>query len=168
MLTNIFMYISICIMRHHIFTENQRNFIISESPKNDTIDNYVNLLKKNSINLVINLTEHILYDTNKLKNANIDYLHLPVKDGDVPTDDKLKNLILFLQRYNSIAFHCVAGIGRAPLFCALTFIILFNYKPLDIITKIREKEPSAFNTIQINYLLHFRRNKYVENSCIIT
>lgn len=66
-------------MRYHLFNENlndtNRNFIISGEPSN--IDNYVNILSKNSINLVINLTD-TNYDfskENKLKNVNIDYLH---------------------------------------------------------------------------------------------
>jgi protein-tyrosine phosphatase len=156
-------------MRHHIFTENQRNFIISGTPSDSIIDEYISLLQKNSINLVINLTEsNNRYNTEKIKNINIDYLHFPIEDGNILTDEKIKHFIAFLYRYNSIAFHCQAGLGRAPLMCAIGFIILFNYKPLDAITKIREKEKLAFNTIQLTYLTHFKRNKYISKSCIIS
>jgi protein tyrosine phosphatase type 4A len=159
-------------MRYHLFNEtlndSNRNFIISGEPSN--IDNYINILNKNSINLVINLTD-INYDLskeNKLKNVNIDYLHFPLIDGHCLSDDKIKNLLNFLNRYNSIAFHCVAGLGRAPLVLGVCLILLYNYKPLDVIEKIRKKESKALNTIQINYLMNFKRKKYIsDNNCII-
>lgn len=160
-------------MRYHLFNENlndtNRNFIISGEPSN--IDDYVSILTKNSINLVINLTDnnYDLSRENKLKNANIDYLHFPLIDGHILSDDKIKNLLNFLNRYNSIAIHCVAGLGRAPLVLGVCLILLYNYKPLDVIEKIRNKESKALNTIQINYLMHFKRKKYLNNNnCIIS
>ena len=153
-------------MRYHVISENQRNFMISQAPTNLIIDEYVELLQKNSINLVINLTEfNDNYDMDKIKNVNIDYLHFPIEDGNIINDEKLKHLVAFLYRYNSIAFHCQAGLGRAPFMCAIVFIILFNYKPNDIINTIREKEPKSFNTLQLNYLFNFQRKKYINTNC---
>jgi protein tyrosine phosphatase type 4A len=159
-------------MRYHVFNENlndsQRNFIISESPNNITITEYINILLKNSINIVICLSEDKKYDVNVFKNVNIDYLHFPIKDGTTPTDEQIKKLLKFLERYNSIAFHCDAGLGRAPLMLAISFILLFNYKPANIIEKIRGKEKRALNTTQLTYLFAFKRNKYIDNGCIIS
>lgn len=157
-------------MRYHLFTESQRNFIISESPStliNNNIEEYIKILQKNSINLVINLTEKNKYDTDKIKNANIDYLHFPLQDGSVPTDDQVNKLLEFLNRYNSIAFHCTAGLGRAPMMFAISYILLFNKKALDTIEMIREQEPNALNNIQIKYLSNFKRKKYINDKCII-
>ena len=158
-------------MRYHLFTENQRSFMISESPSDKNMDEYIKILQKNSINLVINLTEQTQnnnYDNNNIKNANIDYLHFPIQDGSVPTDDQVNKLIEFLNRYNSIAFHCTAGLGRAPMMFAISNILLFNKKALDVILMIREKEPKALNNIQIKYLYNFKRQKYFNNKCIIS
>ena len=157
-------------MRYHLFNENlndtNRNFIISGEPSN--IDEYISILSKNSINLVINLTDSTKSSIeNKLKNVNIDYLHFPLVDGSVLADDKIKSLLNFLNRYNSIAFHCVAGLGRAPLVLIISLILLYNYKPLDVIEKIRHKEPKALNTIQINFLMGFKRKKYINDSCVV-
>jgi protein-tyrosine phosphatase len=156
-------------MRYHLFTESQRNFIISESPSstNNNIEEYIKILQKNSINLVINLTEKNKYDTDKIKNANIDYLHFPLQDGSVPTDDQVNKLLEFLNRYNSIAFHCTAGLGRAPMMFAISYILLFNKKALDTIEMIREQEPKSLNNIQIKYLSNFKRKKYINDKCII-
>ena len=158
-------------MRYNLFTESQRNFIISESPTDNNIEEYIKILQKNSINLVINLTnitEKNTYDIDKIKNANIDYLHFPIQDGYVPTDFQINKLLEFLNRYNSLAFHCAAGLGRAPLVFAISYIILFNKKALDVIEMIREKEQKALNNIQIKYLYNFKRKKYIGDKCIIS
>lgn len=154
-------------MKYHLFNENQRNFIISETPTNINIETYIKILQRNNINLVINLTETITYNNEYIKNKNIDYIHFPIKDGDVLTDDKIFNLKNILERYNSIAFHCVAGLGRAPLVCAISFLLLNDTHPIDIIEMIRKKEPNSFNTIQINYLYNFKRKKYLNEKCVI-
>lgn len=159
-------------MRYHLFNQNlndsNRNFIISGLPTN--LDEFINILYKNSINLVINLTDDkniFYYDT--LKKNNIDYIHFPLDDGTTPSDEKIKNLMNILSRYNSILFHCVAGLGRAPLILGITLILLYNYKPLEIIEKIRQKESKALNSAQVQFLLHFKRKKYIsDNSCIIS
>ena len=148
-------------MHYHIICEEQRNFIISSLPLGHEIDEYITLLQKNSINLVINLTELNSYKPEKIQNANIDYLHFPIQDGNVPTDEQIKKLITFLERYNSIAFHCAAGFGRAPLLLAISLIVLYNHKPIDIIERIRNVNPKAFNTIQIQYLYNFKRKKKI-------
>ena len=158
-------------MRYNLFTESQRNFIISESPTDNNIEEYIKILQQNSINLVINLTnitEKNTYDIDKIKNANIDYLHFPIQDGYVPTDFQINKLLEFLNRYNSLAFHCAAGLGRAPLVFAISYIILFNKKALDVIEMIREKEQKALNNIQIKYLYNFKRKKYIGDKCIIS
>lgn len=158
-------------MLYHLFTESQRNFIISESPTNNNIKEYINILQKNSINLVINLTEQTeknKYDIDKIKNANIDYLYFPIQDGYVPTDEQVNILLEFLNRYNSIAFHCAAGLGRAPMMFAISYIILFNKKPLDCIEMIRQKEPKALNNIQIKFLCNIKRKKYINDKCFIS
>ena len=155
-------------MHYHVICENQRNFIISSIPFQHEMDEYITLLQKNAINLVINLTEISSYSPEKIQNANIDYLHFPIQDGTFPTDEQIKKLITFLDRYNSIAFHCTAGFGRAPLLLAISLIILYDYKPIDIIERIRKVNPKAFNTIQIDFLCKFKRKKYIDNKCIIS
>jgi protein-tyrosine phosphatase len=155
-------------MRYQVFNENERNFMISESPTEINITDYIYLLQKNAINLVICLSEIKKYDPNIFKNVNIDYLHFPIKDGSTPSDEQIKKLSVFLSRYNSVAFHCDAGLGRAPLFLAISFILLFNYKPANIIEKIRTTEKKALNTNQVCYLFSFKRKRYIDNNCIVS
>ena len=150
-----------------MFNEDNRNFMISESPTEINITDYIYLVQKNNINLVVCLSENKKYDSNIFKNVNIDYLHFPIKDGSIPTDEQIKKLSVFLSRYNSVAFHCDAGLGRAPLFLAISFILLFNYKPANIIEKIRKTEKKALNTNQVTYLFAFKRKRYIDGGCIM-
>lgn len=52
----------------------------------------------------------------------------------------------------TIAVHCVAGLGRAPVLVAIALIEM-GMKPLDSIEHIRAKRRGAFNKPQIAYLV---------------
>jgi protein tyrosine phosphatase type 4A len=51
----------------------------------------------------------------------------------------------------TVAVHCVAGLGRAPVLVAIALIEL-GMAPLDAIAYIREKRRGAFNKPQIMFL----------------
>lgn len=53
----------------------------------------------------------------------------------------------------TIAVHCVAGLGRAPVLVAIGLIEL-GMEPLDAIEFIRRKRRGAFNKPQITWLDH--------------
>lgn len=53
----------------------------------------------------------------------------------------------------TIAVHCVAGLGRAPVLVAIGLIEM-GMKPLDTIEFIRSKRRGAFNKPQIAYLVN--------------
>lgn len=52
----------------------------------------------------------------------------------------------------TIAVHCVAGLGRAPVLVAIALIELFDMQPLDAVEFIRRNRRGAFNKPQIAYL----------------
>lgn len=52
----------------------------------------------------------------------------------------------------TIAVHCVAGLGRAPVIVAIALIEL-GMEPLDAVAYIRTKRRGAFNKPQISYLV---------------
>jgi protein tyrosine phosphatase type 4A len=59
-------------------------------------------------------------------------------------------------RPTTIAVHCVAGLGRAPVLVAIALIEL-GMAPLDAIEYIREKRRGAFNKPQIMFLDSYKR-----------
>ena len=52
----------------------------------------------------------------------------------------------------TIAVHCVAGLGRAPVLVAIALIEL-GMEPLDAVEFVRRKRRGAFNKPQIAYLV---------------
>lgn len=56
------------------------------------------------------------------------------------------------QEPRTIAVHCVAGLGRAPVLVAIALIEL-GMEPLDAVEFVRQKRRGAFNKPQIAYLV---------------
>lgn len=148
--------------------KNNRLFLVTASPKNDNIDEYIQYLKSKSINVVIKLTEKDLYDVTKFKENNIEFIHMELKDGNVPSKDDIIKLIEISDDYKSICVHCTAGLGRAPLVMCLIWILQFNQDPFDTASEIRNKIPNCLNQFQINFLTKFKRKEFIkEKKCII-
>jgi protein tyrosine phosphatase type 4A len=148
--------------------KNDRTFLITPSPNEKNIKEYIELLKSKSINLVIKVTEDKLYDPSIYKDNNIDYIELSFNDGSVPNHEQVEKLIDIIKEYKSICVHCRAGLGRAPLIMTLILILEFKMDIYDTIEQIKLQIPNAFNKIQLNYLYKFKRNTYVkENNCIV-
>lgn len=62
----------------------------------------------------------------------------------------------------TVAVHCVAGLGRAPVLVAIALIEL-GMAPLDAIEYIREKRRGAFNRPQITFLDSYKRKPAAHN-----
>lgn len=63
----------------------------------------------------------------------------------------------------TVAVHCVAGLGRAPVLVAIALIEL-GMAPLDAIEYIREKRRGAFNKPQITFLDGYKRKPKTTNT----
>ncbi|KAJ2888611.1 hypothetical protein FB639_000516, partial [Coemansia asiatica] len=105
------------------------------------------------------------YDKERLVAHSVCVHDLPFKDGDVPPSSVIKKwLQLVSERIvtakqkqdeqpapTTIAVHCVAGLGRAPVLVAVA-LIEKGTDPLDAIELVRRKRRGAFNNRQITYL----------------
>lgn len=66
----------------------------------------------------------------------------------------------------TIAVHCVAGLGRAPVLVAVALIEYANYDPVSAVSFIRKHRRGAINEKQLLYLESYkRRTKNVDNGC---
>ncbi|KAI9504731.1 protein-tyrosine phosphatase-like protein, partial [Coemansia spiralis] len=146
-----------------------RRFLIMDCPTNSTISLYLKEFARLNVTDVVRVCEPT-YLKERLETHNVRVHDLPFKDGDVPPSAVLKQWLelvndCFNNRKDSanepvpttIAVHCVAGLGRAPVLVAVA-LIERGMDPLDAIEHVRNKRRGAFNNRQITYLAdHYKR-----------
>lgn len=149
-------------------TKNNRLFLVTGSPTNENIDEYITELKKRNINIVIKLSEKNLYDTGKFKQNDIEFIHMEIEDGNIPNEENILKLIEIGNEYDLICVHCTAGLGRAPLVMSLLWILQFNQDPHDTAEEIRSLIPKCLNKFQVQFIIDFKRKKYIKKKgCIL-
>mmetsp|Transcript_1976 Transcript_1976/g.2467 ORF Transcript_1976/g.2467 Transcript_1976/m.2467 type:complete len:238 (-) Transcript_1976:287-1000(-) len=57
----------------------------------------------------------------------------------------------------TIAVHCVAGLGRAPVLVAISLVEFKGMDPVDAVSLIRSHRRGAINEKQLNYLEKYRK-----------
>ncbi|OLY82826.1 putative protein tyrosine phosphatase type IVA A [Smittium mucronatum] len=133
-------------------------FLIMDCPTDSTIS----LLNVTDVVRVCEPT----YNTDKLTSNGVTVHNFPFKDGDVPPQTVLKSWLQLVNQRDAesaikiqvqpvpttIAVHCVAGLGRAPVLVAVA-LIEQGQDPIDVIELIRRKRRGAFNNKQISFLV---------------
>lgn len=145
-------------------------FLILDCPTESTLAMYLEEFRNLNVSIVVRCCQPT-YNTDSLFQRGIQVVDLPFKDGGVPPSpiihewlhvvEQAKNKASLLDPNNgnnqvTIAVHCVAGLGRAPVLVAIALIEL-GMAPLDAIEYIREKRRGAFNKPQITFLDGYRR-----------
>ncbi|KAJ2331358.1 hypothetical protein GGI00_003285 [Coemansia sp. RSA 2681] len=139
-------------------------FLIMDCPTNNTIALYLKEFARLNVTDVVRVCEPT-YLRERLESHGVRVHDLPFKDGDVPPATVLRQwLELVNERLSdavsesadqpvpkTIAVHCVAGLGRAPVLVAVA-LIERGMDPLDSIEHVRHKRRGAFNNRQITYL----------------
>eukprot|EP00835_Amoeboradix_gromovi_P001454 NODE_66_length_23959_cov_0.323009.p9 type:complete len:172 gc:universal NODE_66_length_23959_cov_0.323009:2657-2142(-) len=121
----------------------------------------ISKLKQLQIHHVFRLCQNS-YSTIPYSDAKIE-IHDEIKfvDGGVPSQAQVAlwfKIIDSICDSETIAIHCVSGIGRAPVLTALAFIHR-GMDPIESIEYIRKYRKRAFNNVQIKYLSEYGRSK---------
>lgn len=151
-------------------------FLITECPKDATLDRFIEELKKHNAKDVVRVCDPT-YRTERFGQEGIRVLDLAFDDGTAPTTeivDQWFNLLKTRFREEPgccVAVHCVAGLGRAPVLVALALIEL-GMKYEDAVELIRQKRRGAINAKQLSYLEKYRsksrlKSKNGNKSCSI-
>ncbi|EHH49716.1 hypothetical protein EGM_00426 [Macaca fascicularis] len=135
--------------------ENMR-FLITHNPTNATLNKFTELQQ------IFSRTFMEFGDCRApVEKEGIHVLDWPFDDGAPPPNqivDDWLNLLKTKFREEpgcSVAVHCVAGLGRAPVLVALA-LIECGMKYEDAVQFIRQKRRGAFNSKQLLYLEKYR------------
>ncbi len=155
----------------HVISDPSSGFkyIVTSSPDSNSIYSYKNLLFKNNVTTVLRLCDQCTYDEEYLSTFNINVIHMPLKDGDVPDVETIKQWTEIISNAsNGIAVHCKAGLGRAPLFVCIGLILVCNMETFEAIDLVRKHIKGSLNSKQIDFLCNTLQNKKKKNhGCII-
>eukprot|EP00762_Andalucia_godoyi_P007250 ANDGO_08029.mRNA.1 putative protein tyrosine phosphatase type IVA A len=150
-------------------------FLIFDAPSNTNLAMYIKEMKAHHVTHLCIVCD-CTYTYGKVADEGIAVHYWPFQDGDAPpakiVDDWLSLVIAeHAERVNdpgrTIAVHCVAGLGRAPVLVAIA-LIEAGMEPLDAITFIRERRRGAINSKQMRFLESYKpRHKGKSGKCCV-
>ena len=152
-----------------IITKSLR-FLIMDAPRQSNLHLYIKECKRHHVTDIVRVCEPT-YLGAELKTAGMTLHEMAYEDGHSPPEDILtKWLDLVQQRFFSssennnnkssdggdasatIAVHCVAGLGRAPVLVAIALMEFENMDAVEAVMMIRKNRRGAINEKQLQYL----------------
>jgi len=136
------------------------SFLITDRPSDTTMATYVEELLKHGVKDVVRVCEPT-YKIDELKKNDISVTDLVFDDGTFPPTEVVDEWLALLRRRHredpgcTVAVHCVAGLGRAPVLVAIALIEL-GQRYEDAVELIRQKRRGAINAKQLAYLEKYR------------
>jgi len=162
------------VVSNPTFIEHEnRRFVIMDAPKNENVHAYVEMLKSRSVVAVVRACDPS-YSTEPMEEAGIKVIDLPFADGDPPPNEVVENWLDLVgeefkdkdETKKSIAVHCVAGLGRAPVLVAIA-LVESGMDPYDAIQHIRKRRRGAINARQLQYIEGYKPTR-VKGCCTIS
>ncbi|ORZ01342.1 protein-tyrosine phosphatase-like protein, partial [Syncephalastrum racemosum] len=150
----------------------QQKFVILDAPTKKTLPHYIATLEKENVSDLVRICNRPSaedpfggrdsYDADLLEHETgirvID--DIKFQDGGVPSPGTIQRWLELTEKAResgtTVAVHCVAGIGRAPVLVTLSFVEA-GMDPLDAISYIRQHRRGALNKQQIRFLDSYRR-----------
>jgi protein tyrosine phosphatase type 4A len=114
------------------------------------------------------------YSAERIIKSGVNVHDMPFPDGDPPPDSVIASWLDLCKRTfakgnpdkKTVAVHCVAGLGRAPVLVAIA-LIEDGLEPLDAVGRIRAKRRGAINAKQLYYLEHQYKRRGGPGKCVI-
>lgn len=136
-------------------------------------------MRKHSVTEVVRVCEPT-YHSAELQSAGISLHEMAYEDGHSPPPHVIEEWLQLVEQTffatsdsqdKTIAVHCVAGLGRAPVLVALALIEFGNMDPVEAVALIRRHRRGAVNEKQLTYLEGYRkqykRKSGAEASCCV-
>lgn len=140
--------------------------MIMDCPTEDKLHLYRAELDKNKVTHVVRACEPS-YPVSMLEDLGMIVHELGFPDGKAPPDEIISTWLQLCKSKDgeTIAVHCVAGLGRAPMLVAVA-MIEGGMEPLDAVGAIRNERRGAFNASQIQFLEEYKA-KSKKGSCAV-
>eukprot|EP00940_MAST-03C_sp_MAST-3C-sp2_P000764 g764.t1 len=146
-------------------------FLIMDAPRESNLPDYIREMKKRYVTDIVRVCEEVTYKSEHMENNNIKTHDMSYKDGTTPPKEVLKTwLDLCFEKFEkqkskgSIAIHCVAGLGRAPLLVAIA-LIEAGHDYTDAVALIRKKRKGCINRAQLEFLKDYTPT--TQKSCCV-
>lgn len=150
--------------------ETKYQFLIMDAPTDSNIDKYIEAMKAKSVKKVCRACEPS-YSITPLENEMMKVIEMPFSDGSPPSDDIIAQWLTICKEESgqeqTVAVHCVAGLGRAPVLVAIALMELAGLSCLDAIDRIRRVRRGAINQRQLKYLREYSPRTSSGCSCAI-
>lgn len=149
-------------------------FLIMDAPKESNLHLYIKECKRHNVKHIVRISEPS-YSKEEVEKAGITIHEMFYPDGRSPPPEVITSWLKLLSNtfdhLNSddkpcIAVHCVAGLGRAPVLVAIA-LIEYGFDTIAAVTFIRERRRGAINTVQLNYLETYKRQRKSNKKCVI-
>eukprot|EP00467_Chlorarachnion_reptans_P020879 CAMPEP_0114490504 /NCGR_PEP_ID=MMETSP0109-20121206/2479_1 /TAXON_ID=29199 /ORGANISM="Chlorarachnion reptans, Strain CCCM449" /LENGTH=153 /DNA_ID=CAMNT_0001667129 /DNA_START=336 /DNA_END=798 /DNA_ORIENTATION=- len=141
--------ISQYVSKPSLISFKDQRYLIMDAPTDANLDQYLKELKRENVKVLVRTCEPT-YAIDKLTKAGITVKELPFPDGAPPPNEVVTKWLNVLNEVfekkgekATVAIHCVAGLGRAPV-CVAIGLIEKGMDPMDAIQMIRDNaaEPS--------------------------
>lgn len=149
------------------------SFLIMDAPQDNNIHMYIKEMKKNNVVALVRACEPT-YDVEPVKTMGIEIHELEFPDGEPPNSDIIDAWLALVERTfehsskpdKSIAVHCVAGLGRAPVLVAIA-LIENGVDPINAVEIIRKCRRGSINLRQLKYLEKYTPKRGHKHKCCI-
>eukprot|EP00967_Tisochrysis_lutea_P150461 scaffold291199_cov35-Tisochrysis_lutea.AAC.3 len=131
-------------------------FLIMDAPTDDNLHLYLEATKGLDVGQWVRCCETSSYDEGRVQALGIHVHDMNFPDGEAPPASLIARwLDLCFSSDCTIAVHCVAGLGRAPLLVAIA--LMESGMPWEeTVDLIRRKRRGAINRVQLKYVQEYK------------
>jgi len=149
-------------------------FVISCTPQPNNLQRWIDLWNAEGVKNVVRACEPT-YDAAVLQAAGITLHEMEYSDGSNPSPEMIDKWLQLVETVfprrghappevgTAIAVHCVAGLGRAPLFVVLAFVER-GMKNLEAVDFVRSQRRGSVNAKQLEFVRGYQRR---HKGCLI-
>lgn len=146
-------------------------FLIMDAPSQSNIHIYLKEMERVNVKDIVRICEPT-YPREIVESSGIKVHDWVFPDGESPPSNIIEAWLTLVdsqkaaQDNSTIAVHCVAGLGRAPVLVAIA-LIENGMGALDAVMFIRHRRRGAINNKQLKFLENYKPRHLQKDRCII-